>query len=106
MEIVLFMAACSFQTSLGPCRYVEELAAGGVSLLRHCRLALARTSAHATTFVEASWAIALRHFFAVLVRSRRRVVKSSWRRTVARGFLDLSEFVLDWPWLTSSYEIF
>ncbi|KAH9038646.1 hypothetical protein EDB83DRAFT_1726778 [Lactarius deliciosus] len=74
--IVAFMAACLFPVTLGSCRLVP-----------------ARTSADATTFVEIPWAIALRLGVAILVRLRRSAVKSTWRRTVLKGFLNPREYL-------------
>ncbi len=95
MTIVPFTAACSSPAMLGSCRYVELVAGRKWSHLTEAsRLVHARTFAHVTALVGAPWMIALRLGAAILVRSRRSAVKSSWRRTVSKGFLNRSERLL------------
>jgi hypothetical protein len=92
MPIVAFMAPWRSLAMVGSCRYVELTAGRMWSYLTGAfRLALARTSVDATAFVGLPWAIALRLGVAVLVRSRRSVVKSSWRRTASKDILNPSK---------------
>ena len=96
-RIVAFIAPLPSSGMLGSCRYVE-LAAGHRwgHLVEAIRLAPARRSAHATASVEvplAIMAIALCLYVAVLVRSRRSAVKSSWRRAASKGFLKTSKWL-------------
>ena len=94
MTIVLFMASWPLPAMLGSCRYVDSvLGRKWRRLTKPFRLVAVRTPARATTFVGVLWTIALRLGVAVVARSRKSAVKSSWRRTVLKSLLNPSEFL-------------